>query len=557
MQRNIKTSKGQTAALFTGLALISILYFSFPCHVYLSDGLKTAIQMRDSGGLHVHPNHILYPLLPGLIYRALGGKIVSDFEIEILLLWSLLAGIVACAGLVLSLRARSLSVAATLISLGLFAFFKAVWYLSVIPSPSSNALAAQVCGLTAIVLVSRSLPAGPSRTDVAIMSVFSALAILGSQLNVVLIPIAAVVIYLGAKPKSEKHKDLFVYLAITLAIVLGVSIFCGVALAGVRSLGGFITWQHSYVYDSRWWVHGIDDAIYWNWAGLNETILAFPFRLDTLYGNWMIEFPEPNFWWRLLIRSGQALAMIFLFIETVRAAVSYIKGTVRTFIQTVGLIAALPLIVFLSFWTTVTIHYRVLYLPGLILFLAPSIERNYSLSKFNFKRALPAIIGVFMLFASNFVLQFLPQSFPANNPHFQEILFMRDYVDPGDVIIYSGSPDGAMRSLYADYFLQCDSIRLNVIIPEIRDNPDEVRERLLSVMEAGKQVLVDQHALFPGDSIDYMSEQYHIDVAPNELMNFLDTWAVPNGEIQSGNLLFFKLSPVPDRFEMPVSRGSP
>ena len=342
MQPNKKTSKAQTAALFTGLVIISILYFSFPCHRYLSDGLKAAIQMRDSGGLYVHPNHTLYPLLPGLIYRALGGEIFSGIEIEILLLWSMLAGIVACAGLVLSLRARSLSVAATLISLGLFAFFKAVWYLSVIPSPSSNALAAQVCGFAAIVLVSRSLPAGPSRTGVAIMSVFSALAVLGSQLNAVLMPVAAVVIYLGAKPKLEKHKDLFVFLAITLAIVLGVSIVCGAALADVRSLGGFIMWQHSYVYDSRWWIHGLNDAIYRNWAGLNESILAFPFRLDNLYGNWMIEFPEPNFWWRLLIRSGQALAMIFLFIETVRAAMSYIKGTVRTFIQTVGLIAALP-----------------------------------------------------------------------------------------------------------------------------------------------------------------------------------------------------------------------
>jgi hypothetical protein len=536
-------SRSIPIALIVAAILIALIYFGFPCNRYLSDGLKAAILMRDSHGLYVHPNHVLYPLLPGLLFDLIGDTASGLSELEMLTLWSMLAGVVACWGLIIALRAGSMTVATTIAVLGLFAFFKGIWYFSVIPSPSSSALAAQVCALAAIALAARTLPSGPSSRAVSAVGFFTSLAILTSQMNAALIFPAIYVIWLSNKPQKAKALAIVSYLGITAVTALAVIVVFGVAFAGIRSPNDLLSWQHSYVYDSRWWIHGFVDAIRRNWVGANDVILAFLFRPDGLFGNWSEGWGTTLWLARLPVRVGQAAVLLFMYVEILKAVVRYVRDRRRALIQTIGLAVALPLMIFSFFWTPETFHYRILYIPGLMMFLAPSIERSYSLDRFRLRRAWPVLLVVFALIATNLTTQFLPQSDPANNPHRGEVLFLAPYVGPGDVIIYSGTGDSGMRALYAEYFLHCKTIRVNDLIPSIRQRPDEVIRDLTDLYLQGHNILIHGDAIYSAEDVEYMNRQYHMDIGPTEMLDFVMSWTVPVDQAAFGDQHYYWVAP--------------
>ena len=538
-----KTSGRISIAIIIAAIFVAVFYFGFPDHRYLSDGLKSAIQMRDSGGLYVHPNHPLYPLLPGLIFRLMGGESSGMNELEMLLVWSMFVGVFACWAMMAAMRAGSLSVAATVLGLGLFAFTKGIWYFSVIPAPSSSAMAPQVFALVAIAFAMQKRPSGPSRTDIAFIGLLTALAILASQMNAALLLPAGFVMFQGTTTRREKLRNLFTLLGIVVAVNIAILVICGIAFAGVRTPAEFLSWQHSYVYDSRWWIHGFVDAFKRNWIGANEVLVAYTFRPDGLFGNWSEGFDTSMWYWRLAIRIGQAIVLFFFAFETLRAAVAYVRGVVRFPIQTVGLAVALPLIVFSFLWTPETFHYRILYIPGLILFLAPSLEHYYGLSRFRLRKAWPILIVVIALFATNLDTQFLPQSDPAKNPHLNEIYILKNSIGPGDVIIYSGSGDGGMRALYAEYFLKCQAIRVHELIPSLRLHPDEVLKDFIDKYKAGHKLLIHQDALTSEEDVDYMNRQYHMDIQPGEMLKFMESWAKPIDQFTMNGKTYFLFAP--------------
>jgi hypothetical protein len=139
-----RASLGQLVVMGTAVAFVTALYYGLPCYRYTADGLIAAIRMRDSGGLYVHPNHPLFPLLPGLVHAIL-RFLGSDLnEVEMLFLWSTFSGVLSAVMLMVILRMFRLSIGGVLVGLGLFAFSNAVWFFSVTPNPSSTALVTQI-----------------------------------------------------------------------------------------------------------------------------------------------------------------------------------------------------------------------------------------------------------------------------------------------------------------------------------------------------------------------------------------------------------------------------
>ncbi len=532
-QENEK-SKPPIAALVIGAAVVAVLYFGFPCHRYLSDGLLAAIQMRDSADWYIHPNHPIYPLLPQIIHRLAIGAGGGIDEMELLLIWSMSMGVIACWGMILALKSGKMSVAAILIGLAFFALIKGVWYFSVIPSPGSTALGTLVPALAAIVLMmysfqknDREKPA-PSTLKITVIGLLISLAILASQINAVLILPAGYAILQDKIPTRSKIRHLIWLLGIIIITTIGAMFLGGYIFAGIRNPTEFINWQHSYVYQGRWFVSGLVDAIQRNWIGLNDLMVAYVFRGDGLFGDWSEELGTLEWYKRLAVRAGQAIVLIFFLFETIRAIILWIRTRKLHPLQVIGITAALPVFLFSCIWTPETIHYRILYIPGSILFLVPSLEKYYRLDRFSFRRAWPLLLVIVCLFGVNFYNQFLPQSNPVNNYNLLEVWGLEEQgIGPGDLIIYAGTGDGGMRERYVRYFLQCDSFRVHELMPKLEAYPELVIEDFLERHERGSTMLIHEDALFSDESLELMNEQYDLDVKPDELMEFMESWAVP------------------------------
>jgi hypothetical protein len=543
MEAQGRSSDRISVAIVIAGILVALIYFGFPDHRYLSDGLNAALLVREHGGLYVHPNHPLYPLLPGLIYNMMGRENSGMNELEALLVWSMFVGVFACWAMLAAMRIGSIATAATVAGLGLFAFTKGIWFFSVIPAPSSSAMAPQVFALVAIVYASRRWPDGPTRNEIVLMGLLTSIAILANQMNAALLLPAGYVMFQGTQENRAKVRNLLMLLGIVALSTFLVFFTCAVAIEGIRTPAGFLAWQHSYVYDTRWWVHGFADAIKRNWTGVNEVLVANTFKPDGLFGNWREGLNTPIWYIRLIIRFGQAIVLGFFAFETIRALVAYIKGTVRHTIQTLGLAVAVPLIAFSTIWTPETIHYRVLYIPGLILLLAPSLEHYYGLAQFRMRRAWPIVLVIIALFATNLVTQFIPQSDPGNNPYLNEIFTLDKSIGKDDVIIFSGSDEGVIRSLYAQYFLKCEAIKVHELIPMLRQHPDEVMKEFLDKDKAGHRLLIHEDALYSVGDVEYMNKQFNMDIRPGEMLEFMQSWAKPVGQIKLNGKNYFQFVP--------------
>jgi len=512
--------------MFAGALAVALLCFLVPNHRYFVDGLMTAIKMRDSGGdWIIHPHHILHPLLPQIVYRMVGEHNSGITELELLLIWSMCVGVLACWGQMMVFRAGSFGPFATLMGLGLFSFSRAIWYFSVTPNQNSTALALHVFTLLAIVIALRRLPEGPSRANIVAIGVLTSLAILASQINAVLLLPAVYVMFAGEGiSKGRKLGNLARYLGIVALVAGGLFVLTGIILEGVRTPAHFLDWQHSYVYERRWWAQGLVDAIQRTWVGSINVLLASVFDRSGLFGNWREGFGTSHWFLQLTLRVGQAIVLAFFVVETVRAAITWVRTRPLPPIQTIGVLSALPVMIFSCFWAPESSNYRILYIPGFLLFLMPSLVRRYSLDRFAPKRAWPIVIVVLSLFAVNFVTQFLPQATPRNNPYNYEAFALMSFVEPGSLIIYSGTDEGHMRGLYAQYFLRCHTIMVHELVRLVRECPEEVQEGFRDYREAGSLMLVHQDALYSDEDVEWMNAVYGMDIRPGELLEYMNTW---------------------------------
>jgi len=517
---------GNTGWIATVLAalVIALVYFGLPNFRYLNDGLVAALRMRDASPWFVHPNHPVHPLVPLIIYRALGGQASGLSELELLTMWSILCGIIACVGLMTILRAGSTATAAIVLGLGLFAFSNGVWYFFVTANPSSTALTFQILALIPIAIAIRRRPDGPTVGDRVAIVLLTALAILAGQINAMLLLPACYAVTSGDIPTREKSGRAVVLLVMVVIVTAAMFYLVGALFAGVRTPSGFLDWQHSYVFERRWWVHGLLDAIRRNWVGAVSVHVASAFDSGGLFGSWLDGFGTPARVAGLLIKLGQAIVLLFLIVETIRAVAAWAQHRPLIPIQIIGLLSAVPIILFSCFWTPDTIHYRILYVPGYLLFLIPSVERHYRLEQFRFRRAWPVVLVLICLFSTNLATRFVPESNPEGNPYRYEMFRLRDSMNPGDIIIFSGSDEGRSRELYARYFLDVDTMLVNDIIGRVRSDPDGLAATLRAHYESGGILLVHEDALLSDEDVEIMNQLYGTDIRPGEFADFMQTW---------------------------------
>ena len=511
--------------VFGLMLLIGLLYFVLPNHRYTSDALIAALRMRDATPWFVHPNHILHPLGPQIIHQVAGGKALLINELEILLVWSMIVGILGCWAFVIMLRLGSVSRTTALAGLGFYAFSSAIWYFSVAANPNATALAFHVFGLLAIVYAGTLPPAHLTLRMSVLLGAVIALCIMASQINAILILPLCYLFLIRSNGSATKVRNMATGLVSTGVLTIAIYALIAVAFVRVRTPAEFLQWQHSYVFDQRWWSQDIFDAISRIWVGAVSVPFTSAFYPAGLFGDWDVDPGKPVWYIRFFGRLGQAFVLAFFIVETVKAFLFFVRDRKLLTIQAIGLITSIPLIIFSCFWTPEDVHYRIMYVPGFLMFLMPSIERRYRLKEFRFRIAWPVIAAVFLLFILNLTMQFVPQSNPDNNPYNREINTLATLVDENTFIVFSGAEMGHIRSLYADYFLRCDVITVPNLIDFIRNDPEEIITSFTDCYASGGQVLVHEDAIVNDEDVRAMNELYDIDLRPGEVREFMESFS--------------------------------
>ena len=520
-----KQPRSTTIPLSIAIAAVACLYFLIPNYRYLSDGLIAAVRMRDTPGWFVHPNHPLHPLLLQIIYRALNLSKSGLDELEVLHLWSIIMGITGCIAFVSAMRTEIKSTFAAMIGLGFYAFTNAIWFFNVAANPQATAVTPQVLALLMIaMLLNRDQF---SARHMIALGLVTSIAILSSQLNLVLLAPVAAAVMLTEGPLRGKFISFFIYLLTVLIATLSLYILIAVPFVGIKTPQGFIEWQHSYVYSGRWWATNIPDIIQRNAIGLAKVHIAGAHDPNGIFGNWLNGFPSPLWFISLLVRIGQGYVLIFILVETFRALYLFIKGKIRTPLQWIGLATFLPIFLFSIVWVPETFHYRIMYIPGLILFLLPSITTRYGLDRFNFRKSWPVLLFILFLFSANFVMQILPNADPDNNPYTNDLKTLSNVGDK-DLVIFSGTDLGMTRGLYVRYFLGCDIEFSNELLGEIESDPEAVVDELENVKRRGGMILIHKDAISVSDFKE-VNSMYGTELDPADLIAFFDKNTVTVG----------------------------
>jgi hypothetical protein len=509
--------------LYLGAAIVAAIYFTIPNYRYFVDGLMAAIDLRDKGlAWIVHPHHPLHPLLPQLVYRMIGREASGMSELELLQIWANFAGTLACWAFVVLLRTGRMAVFTALLGLGFMAFSRAIWYFSVSPNQNTTALALQVFTLLAMVSLLQQAGERLTRGQTIGIALLTSLAILSSQINAVLLIPGAYLMLRGEGPLRCRIPGLLFYVAVTAVATIGAYLLLGVFLLGFRSPAEFLFWQHSYVYESRWWAQSFGDAIKRNILGLSNVLIASDFKDFISIGSSQSGATREALLKHLPAIGVQVVILLFLLFETVDALYQWMRGNLRLPIQTLGLAIAVPILLFSCVWTPESSNYRILYIPGWLLLLLPHLERQAETHRFNPVRAWPVLVVLLLLFTVNLTKQALPQSNPTESPYVYEITKLSG-VGPGDYIIYSGTDAGRLRQIHAKYFLRCDAVLEQVFLREYRENPDEVAADLRARHQAGHILLAHEDALFSEEDREWMNRQYGAEISPGELVGVLNS----------------------------------
>ena len=516
-----KTQTQKSWLLFLSLLAIAILYLAFPSYRYFADSLDYAWTMETGSGWIVHPHHPLFPFLAHAVYRILGGLESGISGLDILLYWSVAAGIVSCIGMVLILRNSGLAIPTVLLSLGLFAFSRGVWYFSVTPNQHSTGLMLNVLTLLAIVYALKGSAAGISRGQTIIIGILTGLAVHTTKLNIGLVLPAAYVILSNNIPFRKRITNMVWYIVTTMVVGGILLILLGTIFSGLNSAADFINWQQSYVMKARWWPDNFMDAIQRNWVGLVGLHLSSVFNADGLFGERVADFGSPEWFKWIFIKIGQALVLLFLAIELIRTFVEWYRNRSLWRLQTLGLVAALPAFLFSIVYTPEWPNIRILYLPGILLFLAPALERHYDLDKLSFRRSWPILLVVVSLFAVNFTSKVLFESGPDNNPYLYEATSLQETLDEGDLFICSGTDEGFLRGLYTRYSTRCEYIQSNELVRLIRLDEDEVVDNFKGRLENGHTILVHEDSM-SGEDIEFLNARDGTDIGVEELRLFFE-----------------------------------
>ncbi len=525
-----------------GTAVTAFVYFGFPCHRYFPDGLSWAYELETSPDWNVHPHHPAFPLLPQVVYRMLGGESSGTTGLRLLTDWSTVFGILACMGMMLVLSAARLSTATILSGLGLFAFSAGIWWFSATPNQNSTPLALEILALLAMVLALEHSKKGLRAAHIVSIGLLTGVAIFASQINMLLLLPAGFVFLRNHTPMRRRIMSLIGYLAIVLVVSGALFVFLGVVLLGLRTPSDFLGWQHSYVYYPRWWASGPIDAITRTWRGAIELHIAGAFNAKGLFGDWRGILDSPQSLSLLILRIGQAVVLLFLAIESIRALIEWLRSRPRAAIQTLALLSALPVMLFTIVFMPDWVNYRVYYMPGLVLFLAPALERHFSLRLPTLRRSWPVVVVIIALFSANFFLKFLPASDPANNPYLYEARSLSEIIREGDLVVYSGAAQGSDRERYTRYFVRCDTILSQELAKRIRLHPDEVIDDFMVRHRAGGIVVIHEDVMDP-DDVAWINDFYGTDIDPGELPEFFDTHAEIAGGFGLGGQVWFLVVP--------------
>jgi len=526
------------------ITFIAVIYFSIPCYSFFSDGIQFAIQFAFSSSWTLHPHHILYPLLPQVFYSLSGGPDSGTGALDFLAQWSQITGLLSCVVFALILSRSSFKTPSVITGLLLFAFSNGVWYFSVTPNQNSTALLFHLTTLYALVHYG-SIGKPLSFKQILIISVLVCLAILSSQVNASLVIPALWLIHekRAANQKNWPSSVLFIFLTVFLLVfIVGI---IGFFVGGFRHIMEFVSWQNSYVYQSRWWPDSPADGFSRNVVGLFTVYIAEAFSPGGLVSNWFSDFGSATWFRAFPVRIGQAFSVIFILFELYHA-INFCRGqNKRNPVQTIGILAALPVLIFSIFFIPENINFRLLYIPGFLLFLIPSIEQRYMLNKFRIGKAWPLLLVVAALFLVNLASLYIPASNPVSNPRLVEVGELTEYVSPDDMIIYPWSDEGHTQSLYAQYFLACNAFTVNKLMEIESEFEESTFPAFLT--SVGGNFWIHEDLVDGDESSESIASLYNNDLTQSEIAGFVQRWFRPTGdEIQTKSNRYLRFEVTPD-----------
>jgi hypothetical protein len=352
-----------------------------------------------------------------------------------------------------------------------------------------------------------------------------------------------------------------------------ITVVTGALILGLKSPSDFIAWQHSYVTRSMYWVDNPVDSIVRSFRGIIELHLAHAFHVEGLFGDWSLDNESGNYFnfykW-LILRIAQAFILIFLLILTIGTFIGWFKTRPINKLQLIGLLSATPFFLFSFFFTPDSTNYRIFYLPGFILFVAPgylgtgpnfardrieSVKRYageirpsphipltlfilllefLNLMKPNLKRVIIPGLLIAALFASNFIVKYLPESDPARNPYISEAQTLALSVGPGDLVVYSGAGDDYLRMYYTKYFTRADVTYLPELINIVRYASDDLLNDIRKRIDEGHTILIHEDALFSPDDMHSVNSQYGTNIGDTEFADYLEKHVTVGSVIEIG-----------------------
>jgi hypothetical protein len=317
------------------------------------------------------------------------------------------------------------------------------------------------------------------------------------------------------------------------------------AVLGANTFADFAKWQRSYVTDPVYWVRNISDSLRGSFRGAVEVHLGYAFQPGSIFGGWR-EGSEGIGWFKeLLLKTGQAMVLLFFIIETIRAIIVWVRKDMRNPAQTAGILVALPIILFSFVFTPEAVYRRILYLPGILLFIAPIIERDFKLGQPSIRRAWPLALVIVALFMTNFSVKFFRESNPANNIFLNEAMELAGRFGSKDKIIYSNAYDGDLRIKYTRYFTECNVYRAIDVVSTMRANPAELESLFRETLEAGGSIVVHADALYSAEGLAWENKRYGLDMRPGELAEFFKAHFIPVDHFMINDKAYIIMKPMP------------